>query len=67
LDEDRYDPAGLFAEVYDDSQPATGVEVLAREALPVRPRIQLMDVWPVDRREDRVNVVQELRTAPGDM
>jgi hypothetical protein len=39
LDQDRYDPAGLVVEVYDNPQPALRIEgVLAVEARAVRPR-----------------------------
>jgi hypothetical protein len=40
LYDSRHNPCGILAEVYDDSWPAIGLDVLSVEPLPIGNRIQ---------------------------
>jgi hypothetical protein len=60
LNQDRYDPAGLVVEVYDNPESAPRIErVLAVEALAARSRIIFPIVGASDRRDDRLKVVEQ--------
>lgn len=60
MDQDGHDPGWLIVEVYDDPQPAPRLEwVLSVESLAARSRIVFAIVRPRDRREDRIEMVQQ--------
>jgi hypothetical protein len=64
---DRDDPCGLFGEVYDDSEPAVWLDVLAVEALPIGNRVQSAMVRSRDRPHDHIEVIEQPGTPTSQM
>jgi hypothetical protein len=62
-----HDPCGFVVEVYDDSQPASGIEVAAVEVLPSWDAVLDAMVGVGDRAEDEIRLIHELGTAEGEM
>ncbi|HEV2945466.1 MAG TPA: hypothetical protein VGX26_10170 [Solirubrobacteraceae bacterium] len=60
-------PCWLFAEVYDDAQPAAREKVFAIEPLAIRGGIEDMEVRPCDSVEDRVDLVEQPRPLRSEM
>jgi hypothetical protein len=54
----RHNPCWSLAEVYDDSQPAVGLDVLAVKALPIGSRVQGAMIGPCDRPHDHVDMIE---------
>jgi hypothetical protein len=54
----RHDPGRILAEVYDDPQPATGLDVLAIEALPIRDRVQSTMIGSRNRPKDHLHMIE---------
>jgi hypothetical protein len=67
LDDRCYDPGGICREVYDHTQPATGFDMLAIEALAARDGIKRVCIGASDRADDHVDVVEKPRPAAGQM
>jgi hypothetical protein len=58
LNNSGHDPGGIFAEVYDDSQPAARLDVAAVEALSAWSRVWRPSVGTSDSPHDHVDVIE---------
>jgi hypothetical protein len=67
LYDSRHNPGGILAEVYDDTQPASGLDVLTVEALTTRNRVHGPVVGTRYGSKDHVNVIQKPGTPTGQM
>lgn len=61
LDKGSYDKSRRLVEVYDDSQPAHGIEVTSIETLAARRRIVVPDIWTAHRIKNRRHMPEHLR------
>ncbi len=60
MDQGGHDPGWLIVEVYDDSQPASRVEIATVEVLAARYRIVQPVIWLRDGLEDHVRLIHEV-------
>jgi hypothetical protein len=67
LHQSGHDPRRFVVEVYDDSQPASRVEVAAVEVLASRGAVIDTVVGTGDHAEDEIDLVHQLGTSQGQM
>ena len=65
MDQRRHDPCRTVVEVYDHPQPARGIKIAPVELFAARPRIVRAVVRICHGPEDRVDVIEEVRSALG--
>lgn len=67
LHQSRYDPRRCVIEVYNDAQPASGVEITPVEVLTARDAIGRTVVWMGNGPKDEIDLVHEVGSAECEM